>query len=299
MNKHRIHTQAVIALAALAALAGCNTVPEKNMQLESARSDYRAVQANPQTVEWANPELKLAGEAVSRADASWAQRDDTAEVNHWAYIAKQRIAVAQETTARKAAEKAVADTDAARDKMRLAARTNEADTAQRTAENAQRQADMAKQDALNAQRQAGDAEARNAALQAQIKDLNAKKTDRGLVITLGDVLFDTNKTELKAGGARNVEKLVAFLNQYPQRKAVVEGFTDSVGSDSSNQALSSRRADSVRMAIVGMGVGSERITAHGYGEAHPVASNDSAEGRQLNRRVEIILSDDNGSIAPR
>ncbi len=193
----------------------------------------------------------------------------------------------------------MADTDAARDKMRLAARTNEADTAQRTAENAQRQADMAKQDALNAQRQAGDAEARNAALQAQIKDLNAKKTDRGLVITLGDVLFDTNKTELKAGGARNVEKLVAFLNQYPQRKAVVEGFTDSVGSDSSNQALSSRRADSVRMAIVGMGVGSERITAHGYGEAHPVASNDSAEGRQLNRRVEIILSDDNGSIAPR
>jgi outer membrane protein OmpA-like peptidoglycan-associated protein len=98
---------------------------------------------------------------------------------------------------------------------------------------------------------------------------------------------------------RNMEKLVAFLKEYPQRKAVVEGFTDSTGSDSHNQELSGRRASAVRSALVDMGIGSERLDAHGYGEAYPVASNGNSGGRQMNRRVEIILSDDSGTIPAR
>ena len=98
---------------------------------------------------------------------------------------------------------------------------------------------------------------------------------------------------------RNVEKLVAFLNEYPQRKALIEGFTDSTGSESHNQELSGRRADAVRSALVDTGVGRGRITTQGYGEAYPVAGNDSSGGRQMNRRVEIVLSDEDGSIVPR
>src|SRR5450759_2719451 len=133
----------------------------------------------------------------------------------------------------------------------------------------------------------------------QLKELNAKKTERGLVITLGDVLFSTNKAQLKPGGMRNVQKLADFLKQYPQHKVLVEGYTDSTGSNSLNQELSDRRDNAVRTALIDMGISSDRVTTRGYGEAFPVAGNDTAASRQLNRRVEIILSDENGNIAPR
>ena len=129
--------------------------------------------------------------------------------------------------------------------------------------------------------------------------MEAKKTDRGMVVTLGDVLFDTNEAQLKSGGMRNVQKLADFFRQYPQRNVMIEGFTDSTGSDGHNQQLSDRRADSVRTALLGMGMDSQRITWRGYGESFPVAGNDTAAGRQMNRRVEVVVSDDNGKIAPR
>ncbi|HMM47286.1 MAG TPA: OmpA family protein [Thiobacillaceae bacterium] len=120
-----------------------------------------------------------------------------------------------------------------------------------------------------------------------------------MVITLGDVLFSVNRAELSAGGMRNVRKLADFLKQYPQRKVMIEGHTDSNGSQTLNQGLSERRADAVRMALVDMGIDSSRIQTRGYASAYPVANNQTAAGRQLNRRVEIILSDDNGNIVPR
>lgn len=158
---------------------------------------------------------------------------------------------------------------------------------------------MAHRSADDARMDTRDAQAKNAQLESQLKALNARQTPRGIVITIGDVLFDTDKAELKAGGMRNMEKLVDFLKDNPQRKAMIEGFTDDTGSDSHNQALSERRAASVMNALVSMGIGSERLGARGYGEAYPVAGNDSASGRQMNRRVEIILSDESGNISAR
>jgi outer membrane protein OmpA-like peptidoglycan-associated protein len=134
---------------------------------------------------------------------------------------------------------------------------------------------------------------------AQLKALNAQKTERGMVITLGDVLFSTNKAQLKSGGMRNVQKLADFLTQYPQYKVSIEGHTDSQGSDEYNQELSDRRADAVKSALMDMAIDNNRVSTRGYGEGFPVASNDNAAGRQLNRRVEIILSDENGNIVPR
>jgi outer membrane protein OmpA-like peptidoglycan-associated protein len=282
MTEHKIFAMTLIALATL---AGCSSQPLKNVQLDQARADYQAAQANPQSRDLATVEMKQAGDALKRANEASERGDKPADVDHLAYLAKQRVAIARETGAQKAAEVAVSEADSARDKVRLAARTTEADMAHRSANSAR----------LDTQ----DAQARNRQLEAQIRDMNAKKTPRGLVITIGDVLFDTDKAELKSGGMRNMEKLVAFMKEYPQRKAVVEGFTDSTGSDSHNQELSGRRASAVRTALVDMGIGSERLDAHGYGEAYPVASNGNSGGRQMNRRVEIILSDDSGTIPAR
>lgn len=282
MTEHKIFAMTLIALATL---AGCSSQPLKNVQLDQARADYQAAQANPQSRDLATVEMKQAGDALNRASEASARGDEPADVDHLAYLAKQRVAIARETGAQKAAEVAVTEAESARDKVRLAARTTEADKANRSADSAR----------LDTQ----DAQARNRQLEAQIRDMNAKKTPRGLVITIGDVLFDTDKAELKSGSMRNMEKLVAFLKEYPQRKAVVEGFTDSTGSGSHNQELSGRRASAVRTALVDMGIGSERLDAHGYGEAYPVASNGNSGGRQMNRRVEIILSDDSGTIPAR
>jgi len=206
----------------------------------------------------------------------------------------------------KGADQSVANAAAARDKLRLALRTNEADAAQQRAQAAQRQAEASQRDSEAAMRQAeamrqtaNTAQVRNSQLEAQLAELNAKQTDRGMVITLGDVLFDTNQSRLKAGGVQSVEKLAGFLDQYPKRKALIEGFTDNVGSESSNQALSDRRAAAVRTALVDHGIGRDRLAVNGYGEAYPVSSNDSQGGRQMNRRVEIILSDDAGHLIPR
>jgi outer membrane protein OmpA-like peptidoglycan-associated protein len=303
MNTNRILP---LALAAAALLAACSSVPLNNAQLDEARRDYRAAQENPQARDLAAGELRQAGDALARADNAWTRGDDSAQVDHLAYLARQRVAIAQQTGSRKAAELAVTNARASRDQVRLAARTDEADAARRSATAAQSDAQAAQRDALaaqrdtqTAQRQADDASARARQLEAQLKDLNAKKTERGLVVTIGDVLFETDRAQLRADGMRSVDKLVTFLNEYPQRSALVEGFTDSVGSESHNMELSRRRADSVRTALVDKGVGRGRITTQGYGESHPVAGNDSSSGRQMNRRVEIVLSEENSTVVPR
>lgn len=275
-----------------AALAACASQPNSNPNLEQARSEYRSAQDTPEVRDLAGGELKQAADSLSRADAAEARGDKTEEINHLAYMAKQRVAIAREVASRKTAEQQVANAGAARDKVRLTARTDEADSANRKADSANRKAAASEQDAQGER-------ARNVLLEAQIKDLNAKKTERGLVVTFGDVLFDSDKSQLKPNGLRNVDKLVAFLKQYPLRNVLVEGFADQQGTESHNQALSERRADAVRAALVEDGVDGARVTMHGYGEAFPVASNKSAEGRQLNRRVEVVISEEGGNIVPR
>jgi outer membrane protein OmpA-like peptidoglycan-associated protein len=119
------------------------------------------------------------------------------------------------------------------------------------------------------------------------------------VLTLGDVLFDVGKSELKTGGLRAIDELARFLGEYPQRVVLIEGFTDSSGSDETNLALSQRRADAVRSALIERGVTAERVRTRGYGETFPKASNDTPAGRQLNRRVEVVISDETGVIPER
>lgn len=324
MKNHRFLS---VALIAVAVLAGCSTLPANDSLLAQARNDYSNAQANPQVTSLAAGELKQASDSLDKANNASSKGERSALVDHLAYVAKQQVAIAQETARQKAAELAVASASAERDRVRLDARTREAESAQRSAEAAQRsaeaaqrQSEVSQRSAEAAQRQAAaerqaaneaeltaqaarqkaqDAESRSRQLEAQLKDMEAKKTDRGMVITLGDVLFDTNQAQLKSGAMRNLQKLADFFKQYPQRKVMIEGFTDSTGSSSRNQELSDKRAYSVRTALLDMGIGADRITSRGYGESYPVAGNDTAAGRQLNRRVEIIISDDSGNIATR
>jgi outer membrane protein OmpA-like peptidoglycan-associated protein len=126
--------------------------------------------------------------------------------------------------------------------------------------------------------------------------LQAKQTERGLVLTLGDVLFDTAQSTLKPGAGSTVDRLAQFMRDYPDRQVMIEGHTDARGSDEFNRSLSERRANAVRDALVARSIDGRRIRSVGLGEAYPVAGNDSAGGMQQNRRVEILISDENGAF---
>jgi outer membrane protein OmpA-like peptidoglycan-associated protein len=301
-----------IALPALA-VGACAVLPERDAEIDDARAAVRAAQNDPQVVSLAPVELNQALEAMRRADASWKDRVDLAEVHHLAYLAWTRAAIATETARLKSAEASVASADQERTRIRLAARTRDAERAQQQAALAQRnaqtaqaqaagaaqQAQAAREQADAARAQATAAQAQAQSLQSSLSELQARPTDRGMVVTLGDLLFDTGRARLNPGGVRVVDHLADFMRQYPQRRVSIEGFTDSTGNPDSNQELSERRASVVRLALIDQGIDPGRLVARGYGEEYPVASNANSAGRQMNRRVEIVISDEHGMIGSR
>lgn len=288
-----------LTLIAVAILSGCNTTAH-NPTLADAHSNYNNASINPAVTNLAALELKEAGDSLGRADSALSNGESTATVDHLAYLANQQVFIAEETAKRKTAEAAVANATTERNQVRLEARTAEADAAKRQVASMQRTADQQTEQLAAANANAASNQALITKQALQLRELNAKQTSRGLVITMGDVLFSTNKSQLKSGGMRNMQKLADFLNEYPQHKVLIEGYTDSTGSENLNQKLSERRANTVRAALVDVaGIRSDRVTTRGYGEEFPVAANDTATGRQLNRRVEIIISDENGNIAAR
>lgn len=288
--KNTYLTPIVLAVAAL--LAACGTTPQTTSLLEQTRVEYRAAQASPNVAVYAPQEMTLASDAMAQTEAVAAGRGSNEEVDRLAYLARQKIALTQEIAKRRMAEADIANAGKQRDQLLLDQRTNEANAAQIRANNANQAALMAQNDAANAQ-------LRNAQLEAQLADLAAKKTERGMVITMGDVLFATDQARLTVTGIATVQKLATILQNNPQRNVLVEGFADSTGATDHNQALSERRAGAVQAALQQMGIASERVAMRGYGESFPVAANDTAQNRQLNRRVEIILSDDTGRVMAR
>jgi len=308
-----------IAVPALVA-AACTTVAVRDADIDNARTAVAAAQNDAQVVALAPVELGQAVEAMRRADALWNDRGDIERVHHLAYLAWRRAAIATEAARLKAAEASIATANAERDRIRLEARTRDVQRAQRSAEAAQREAERAqaraeanRRDALDAKRraanaqqqaqaarvQAEDAQARARSLEASLRELAARPTDRGMVVTLNDVLFDSGHARLRAGGVRVVERVAEFMQQYPERRVSIEGFTDSVGNEISNQELSERRAAAVKLALIDRGIDPGRIGVRAYGEDYPVATNGNAAGRQMNRRVEIVISDEHGMIGSR
>lgn len=293
-------------LTLVAALAACGSVPRTTGLLDQTRIDYRAAQSNPSVAHYAPLEMKQAGVAMDQANAASDHSESADKIDKLAYLAKQKIALAQEVTKRKVAEAEIETSAKERDQVRLAQRTSEADKARADTRQANQAAQAANDEAALAQRRTDEAErstrqsqAHAAQLEAQLAELSAKKTERGIVITLGDVLFAVDVARLNPDGMRTAQKLADVLQQNPQRTVLIEGYTDSTGTALHNQELSERRAGAVRSALQEMGVAAGRVTARGYGQADPVAANDTPQNRRLNRRVEIVLSDDGGKISQR
>ena len=134
-------------------------------------------------------------------------------------------------------------------------------------------------------------------LAGQLEDLRASQTSRGIVLTLDDMSFDTGRSELKSGAQRSLDQIAAFLTEHVDRRVQVEGFTDSQGPNDYNIELSQSRADAVAMAMIQRGIDAGRVRAIGFGKGFPIAGNDDAGSRQLNRRVEVIVSN-GGPVIP-
>jgi outer membrane protein OmpA-like peptidoglycan-associated protein len=299
--------------ASVLALSACSTVPASTPTLDQARSDFVAASNNPTVAQYAPLEFKQATDALDQANAAAAHRDSLDKIDQLAYVAKQKIATAREVARTKAAEAEIAHSRQARTEVQLEARTAEAErakadaaVAQAQAASAQQQADAARQQADQAQQQTAQVQQQNALLaeraarlEVLLVELHAVKTERGYVVTIGDVLFDTDKASLKPEGVSTLRKLADVMTQNPDRTVLVEGFTDSTGTATHNQELSQRRANTVATALASMGIARERVAMRAYGEAFPVAPNDNAANKQRNRRVEIVLSNEGAAIPPR
>ena len=271
-------SQKYLMIAAVAlALGACASAPQLNAALETARAQVSAASADPNVAQYDALDLQAARQDLAAAEAANNNRDEP-QTDQMAYIAAQTARVAQQRAAAKADDARIAQGTAERDRIQAQARSREANVAV-----AQRNAALEQ----------------SAQLQAEVEALKAKQTDRGLVLTLGDVLFDTGRASLSPGAAAKLDRLAQFLSEHPDRRVQIEGFTDSVGGDAYNLDLSERRAEAVKAALTMRGIDPSRIATEGYGKAYPVASNGDSGGRQLNRRVEVVIGNANTPIAPR
>ena len=273
-------TRTAFLVAGFFLLSACATAPKPPEVPLDSRVKLTALQSNPQLATRAPVEMKAAEEAVKAAEAP---RPDGEYATHLVLLADQKVEIARARAQSRQYEDQRNALSEQSERARLDARTLEADRSRSDARSA-------RADAASARDEVAASRAARLDLERQIAELNARETDRGLVVTLGDLLFATGKSDLTGGAGPNLDKLAAFLGEYPDRTVLIEGHTDSVGSQESNYFLSQRRAESVRSYLVSRGVQANRLTTAGLGQGSPVASNDTATGRQQNRRVEVIIS---------
>ena len=293
-------------LIAILALAGCASAPVANNSLEEARAAYRLAADDSQVRVRAAVELALAERSLAQAERSWRDGKDAGLVAHQAYLAAQRSRIAQKTAQYRAAEATVATSSEQRNRIVLDAREREAAAAKAQARaaqlalaEAQKRAPAPEQSAApesgpprkSERQKSAELASELRSLKSQVADLQAQQTGRGWVLTLrNDLLFDSGGATLKPGAQRVVDNLAQLMRRQPDRDIAIEGFTDSAGSIETNRKLSAGRAAAVKSALVARGIEPGRIDSRGYGPAFPVASNDTSTGRQLNRRVEIVIN---------
>jgi outer membrane protein OmpA-like peptidoglycan-associated protein len=311
-------TLSTIAMAAL--LSACASNRTTPPALSDARTAVQSAQTDPLVLNNAALELKKATDALKRAEDLNGKGESLAEVESAAYVATRQAQTAMTIAQAKRDEDAIKTAEVERERARADARGVEARRAQAAAMAArvdatvardqagmaQQQADASRMQAMDAEQraraareQAMQAQATTVVLQQQLTDLKAQHTERGTLVTLGDVLFESGSSDIKPGAVDALRKLASFLQQHPERMVAIEGFTDSVGNEAFNVKLSQRRAESVAAALAQVGIAPQRIVARGYGETFPVADNSSATNRALNRRVEVYISDNDQPVRAR
>jgi outer membrane protein OmpA-like peptidoglycan-associated protein len=302
MSQHIVQLTAVVAVLPLVLTAGCASSDAKRAaraQLERAETAYRHAQADPSVQAYAQLRLLDAEKALQAAEKA----KDSDDKLHLGYLAERKAQLASVTGATAKTEQGMqqlrqetADVLLQKRDRELSVARRETDVKTRDAEQARRAAEARARDAEarareleQDRRQADEIDAKAAALANELQTLKAQRTDRGVVLTIGDVLFAAGKAEVGAGAQRSVEKLADFLKTYPKRSVLIEGHSDNLGAEEYNLRLSQQRAEAVRDMLVARGVAAQRIRTKGYGSKFPMVDNDTAAGRQQNRRVEVIV----------
>jgi outer membrane protein OmpA-like peptidoglycan-associated protein len=265
----RITPFAALALLALVGLQGCASQRSES-SLEEANSAFQKVKDDSDVLRSAPRDVIRAGESLGRAERLAGYVGTGSDVRHYAYLSQRYSEIAREHANLALNQERLAKLDLERQRLQLALREAKLASVQQQGK----------------------------FIEAQIAALASEQTDRGLVMTLGDVLFDTGQAELKSSASRTVLKLVQFLQLNPRRVVRIEGYTDSTGAAEDNLKLSRDRAQSVADMLVDLGIDEKRIQVEGYGDQYPVEANASERGRAQNRRVEIVFSDEKGKLAP-
>lgn len=258
MTKIRnVRPAALVTLAGLVALAGCTQRPAS---LETAQAAIQSARTDPDVSTYAAADLDTAQTQLASANQAWEGGGDREEASHRALLATQQVEIARAHAEARKSETQVSDLGDQREKVMRQSAEQQVQT-----------------------------------LQQQLASMQARQTDRGIVVTVGDVLFDTGQATLQPGAVDEVVRLGTFLRENPDRAVRIEGHTDSTGSSATNMVLSQRRADAVADTLVASGIPRSRVVAVGYGPDAPVASNATAAGRQQNRRVEVVIENAPGT----
>ncbi|BAN49504.1 OmpA family protein [Metapseudomonas resinovorans] len=255
-------------LLGLGLLGGCANQQSTEESLEQSRQMFQQVKEDQNVLSAAPKDVIRAGESLARAERLSSYWGNDADVVHYAYLSRRYSEIATQHSEQSQNQARAAKLQLERERLQLALREAKL---------------------LSVQQQ-------GKWLEEQMIALAATETDRGLVMTLGDVLFDTGHADLKPSANRTVLKLVQFLQLNPRRIVRIEGYTDSSGTKADNLRLSTERAQAVADALIDLGIDAKRIQVQGFGEAFPVAENASNRGRAQNRRVEIVFSNEKGQL---
>src|SRR4029453_1716684 len=323
MNQRTVQLSRVVAMFLVPIIAtSCASSDQQQAvkaQMEQAQAAYQQAKADPNVQTYAQLRLADAEKALLAAERA----KDLDEKLHLGYLAERKAQLASVTGATSRTEQNIQqfgrevsdvllqmrnrelkaaragtetrNSDGEQARRAAEARARDAEMKLREAEAKTREAEQARRQAALAETQARAAEEAKATLASELASLKAQHTDRGLVLTVGDVLFAAGKAEVGPGALRGIDKLADFLKAYPKRNVLIEGHTDNTGDEDFNVKLSQQRADAVRDMLVAKGIAAERVRTKGYGPKLPVVANDTPAGRQQNRRVEVVILNEGAS----
>jgi outer membrane protein OmpA-like peptidoglycan-associated protein len=304
-----VASKLLIIAAAGAALAGCASTPRRNPELARARAAVQTLSGSSRAEEAAGPDLKAARADLDRAEEALRKGRPTREVNQLAYLALRHAQAGEARVDAARSQAEVARASRQRDRLLLEAKQQQAMNARQQAMNARQQAQSARRQMRAAKSQARQARAQAQQAQQQLaserkqlkqlrkEQLGAHQTDQGMVVTLSNVLFSTNKATLQPGAHLQLARLARYLKAHPKQRVLIEGNTDDTGPAAYNQKLSAARAQAVAQALELQGVSPSQYRTIGLGEAYPVASNSTPAGRQQNRRVDVVFSNASGKFS--
>jgi len=288
----------VIVAAVLA--GGCAATGEDEIEaLQTAQREYAEAQRTPRIEEFASGSLRQAEENLRRAESLAEESGDLDEIEHYSFLAQRHVEIAEARLNRGLIQQEIESTDQRRQELMLHAQRRRTEQSRGQASEAEQRAEEAEARLALTEQELEQTQQAAQGLAAELEELQVQQEERGTVFTLSDVVFDVDSDALNEGGQRSIARIAETLKEYPAGQILVEGYTDATGSDGYNLDLSERRAKAVKAEFVKEGVPEDRIDTEGYGEQYPVATNDTPQGRQLNRRVEIVVSDDNQPVQRR